>query len=177
MRRRIELDPRYRNRRLFTAERSVEYRIVNDIEKGRRDNFEPQTIAALEAAYDLAPGSIGRAYQGGELQPAPPLAVVEHLEDRRPAVTPEMDAAIERQLPAVLREVDRAMLKHLGTTQRRPGQKLTGEQIFPASPADAMSWDYMAPGRSIDLIAWLLASIWADEAKEVAQKRRNWGSG
>ena len=40
VRRRIELDPRYRNRRTFTSERGVEYRIVNDIELGRRDNYE-----------------------------------------------------------------------------------------------------------------------------------------
>jgi hypothetical protein len=69
MRRRIDLDPRYRNRRLFTAERAVEYRIVNDIELGNRDNYEPGTIAALEGAYAVAPGSIGRALEGGELEP------------------------------------------------------------------------------------------------------------
>ena len=38
VRRRIELDSRYRNRRTFTSERAVEYRIVNDIELGRRDS-------------------------------------------------------------------------------------------------------------------------------------------
>jgi hypothetical protein len=77
IRRRIELDPRYRNRRAFTAERAVEYRIVNDIELGNRTNYESATIAALEAAYAIPAGSIGRILAGGEIEipaatPPPP---------------------------------------------------------------------------------------------------------
>lgn len=75
VRRRIELDPRYSNRQTFADERGVSYRIVSDIERGRRGNYEPATIAALEVAYGLAAGSIGRALAGGGLdtlpQPAP----------------------------------------------------------------------------------------------------------
>ena len=73
VRRRIELDPRYRNRRTFVAERaSGLYRIVNDIELGRwgkRTAFEPGTIAALEDAYALQAGAIKRALDGGDLEP------------------------------------------------------------------------------------------------------------
>lgn len=70
VRRRVELDRRYRNRQLFATERGIEYRLVSDIERHRRQNFEETTIAVLEAAYDLAPGSIGRALAGGELAEA-----------------------------------------------------------------------------------------------------------
>lgn len=65
VRRRLELDPRYRNRRTFTREHAPDlYRIVNDIELGRRDNYEPATLAAIEAAYSLPAGTIGRLLDG-----------------------------------------------------------------------------------------------------------------
>jgi hypothetical protein len=71
VRRRIELDPRYVNRQLFATERGVSYRIATDIEKGRRANYEQGTIAAIEVAYSVTPGSIARALAGGELEPQP----------------------------------------------------------------------------------------------------------
>jgi hypothetical protein len=71
VRRRIELDPRYSNRQLFAAERGINYRTVSDVERGRRDNYEGGTVTALEVAYAVAPGSIGRALAGGELEPLP----------------------------------------------------------------------------------------------------------
>ena len=68
IRRRLDLDPRFRNRQVFADERGVEYRIVSDIERGRRSNFHAVTIAALEHAYDLPSGAIGRYLDGGELE-------------------------------------------------------------------------------------------------------------
>lgn len=78
MRRRIETDPRYSNRQLFTDERGLNYRTVSDIENGRRDNYEDQTLAAIEIAYRLAPGSIRRSLASGALEPlsAAPLSAV-----------------------------------------------------------------------------------------------------
>jgi len=70
IRRRIEIDPRYRVRRTFADERGMDYRVVFDLEKHRRTNFEPTTLAAAEQAYRLTPGSIGQALAGGELTPA-----------------------------------------------------------------------------------------------------------
>ena len=68
MRRRIDIDPRYSNRRTFVEERVPDrYRIINSIELGRRDNYEPATKAALEAAYRLAPGAIDRFFSSGIL--------------------------------------------------------------------------------------------------------------
>jgi len=88
VRRRIALDPRYRNRRTFTAERAPRlYRIINDMELGKRGKFEPATKAAIEAAYDLAPGAIDRAAAGGELvPPARPLV---------PAAVPDAPEVID----------------------------------------------------------------------------------
>jgi hypothetical protein len=99
IRRRIDLDPRYRNRRIFVAERAPDrYRIVNAIELGRRDNYEPATIAALEAAYGLAPGAIDRALAGGELEVQPVTADVagaaEAMAVRREAVRRPSPAAV-----------------------------------------------------------------------------------
>lgn len=64
VRRRIELDPRYSNRRLFCKERGVNYRTVTDIEHGLRGNYEPATVTALEVAYAVVPGSFARAATG-----------------------------------------------------------------------------------------------------------------
>jgi len=73
VRRRIELDPRYSNRRIFTDERIPgRYRIVNALERGQRDNYEAGTLAAIESAYHLDPGAIARFLAGGELESGPP---------------------------------------------------------------------------------------------------------
>jgi hypothetical protein len=67
VRRRVEMNPRFRNRRTFAAERKIEYRYVSDIERAARSNFEAQTIAQFEIAYDLPAGAIERAIATGVL--------------------------------------------------------------------------------------------------------------
>lgn len=69
IRRRVDLDRRYKNRNLFATERGIEYRLVSDIERHRRTNFEETTLAVLEAAYALEPGSLRKALAGGDLIP------------------------------------------------------------------------------------------------------------
>ena len=69
VRRRIELDPRYVNRQLFVDERGLNYRIVSDLERGRRDNYEDATITSAEVAYAIKPGGIRQFVAGGELEP------------------------------------------------------------------------------------------------------------
>lgn len=71
VRRRIELDPRYANRQTFAKQTGVNYRTISDVERGRRDNYEDATLTALEVAYAVKPGSIGRALADGELEPLP----------------------------------------------------------------------------------------------------------
>ena len=146
MRRRVDLDPRYQNRRVFVDERAPDrYRIINAIELGRRDNYEPGTIIALEAAYDLAPGAIARALDGGELEPRavsppPPLSVVPpppaSLEpgpaDIFPDVEPAMRNLIDAKLPA---------LRHLYRLAAIKGPDMSGTAIFTDSPHEAERWD------------------------------------
>ena len=68
--RRLELDPRYRNRQTFARERGPRlYRVFSDVELGKRSSYKPAALAEIEAAYQLEPGSIGRFLGGGDLDP------------------------------------------------------------------------------------------------------------
>lgn len=146
-RRRIELDSRYRNRRTFEAERAAGlYRIINDIELGRRDNYEPGTIAALEAAYDLVPGVIGHALAGGELEVQRPVAAdtaaaadevtvlrsIDPAAGVLPGLTPEQETALQRYIREVRADLARAMSEH--------GPGFSGHQAF-SSDDEARLWD------------------------------------
>src|ERR1700744_4726356 len=68
VRRRLDLDPRYRNRKLFAQERCPGlYRVLSDIELGRRSGYKPAVLLAIERAHGAAPGSIDRFLAGGDL--------------------------------------------------------------------------------------------------------------
>jgi hypothetical protein len=67
--RRTALNPRWHNRTEFAQATGLSYRLVYDAEEARRSNFGTSTLAALEAAYRLTPGSIARFLAGGELEP------------------------------------------------------------------------------------------------------------
>jgi hypothetical protein len=66
--RRVSLDSRYRNRRIFAGEAGLDYRLIYDIEEARRANFGASTLAAIEGAYRLRHGAIASAMEGGELE-------------------------------------------------------------------------------------------------------------
>ena len=66
--RRTALNPRFHNRGAFCDATGLKYRLVYDIEEARRTNFGGSTLAAIEAAYRLAPGTIGRFLDGGDLE-------------------------------------------------------------------------------------------------------------
>lgn len=73
VRRRVERG--FRTRGDLADAVQVSARLLGDIEKGRRGNFDPATIAALESALDWETGSVRRIVEGGEPQvratPAP----------------------------------------------------------------------------------------------------------
>jgi hypothetical protein len=69
--RRAQLSPRYANRRVFAAERGMNWRTLHDIEHAKRDNFRPETLRAFETAYALVPCSLDRTLAGGDLEPLP----------------------------------------------------------------------------------------------------------
>jgi hypothetical protein len=134
-RRRIEMNTGYRNRQKFCRERGADYRIVSAIENAERGNFEPDTIAGAEVWYDLAPGAIGRALAGDELEPAQERAATVAETPPQPSVPvpeagPDEIGADERQVWA---EVADALGRH--------GPDVTGAQVFPASATEAGIWD------------------------------------
>jgi hypothetical protein len=61
--RRVQIDPSYDKRSAFARETGVDYRVLYDIEKGRRQNFGPKTIAQIEQAYHLPAGAIEAALE------------------------------------------------------------------------------------------------------------------
>jgi hypothetical protein len=136
VRRRIELDPQYRNRRRFADERGLEIRIAADLEKARRTNFEPATITAAEVAYQLAAGSITRFLQGaGSLEPQPAVPEPESEEPATPA-----DTTAEDMLAAVLRiAASRAEAEIWAAISVHP-EGTPGKAIFP-DPVEALIWD------------------------------------
>jgi hypothetical protein len=69
--RRVELNPSYRNRTTFAAERGVDYRLAFDIETAARTNYRRPTLRSVEVGYGWRAGSIGRVLEGGEPEPAP----------------------------------------------------------------------------------------------------------
>jgi hypothetical protein len=78
-RRRVELDPRYKNLTLFAKERGVDARMAWDIERARRTNFRRPTRRALEVAYGWQAGSIDSVLEGGVPMPLPVQATVHVL--------------------------------------------------------------------------------------------------
>ena len=69
--RRIALDPKYRNRRVFCDERHLDYRVISDIEGARRANFSTHMLTAIEVGYELADGAIKEALANPDLTELP----------------------------------------------------------------------------------------------------------
>jgi hypothetical protein len=67
--RRIELNPRWRKRTVFAEDHGLNWRLLYDIERARRDTFSDETLAAVEVAYRWRKGSIAAVLAGGD--PAP----------------------------------------------------------------------------------------------------------
>jgi hypothetical protein len=63
---RFEMNPDWRNRRLFAEEQEINYRLVQDIETAARPNFDEGTKMFIETKYGWALGSIDRVLEGGE---------------------------------------------------------------------------------------------------------------
>lgn len=70
--RRVELDPRYANLRLFCAERGIHYRVAWDIENCRRENFGRATLLEVDDAYGWVPKSTEAFVQAGTRPVAAP---------------------------------------------------------------------------------------------------------
>ncbi|MCW2899782.1 MAG: hypothetical protein JWO67_2047 [Streptosporangiaceae bacterium] len=62
-RRRGQLDPRYRVRKIFAEEVGLKESLLLELENAKRTTFTPPTLASAEAAYRIAHGSIDKALQ------------------------------------------------------------------------------------------------------------------
>ena len=158
--RRIELNPAWRDRKVFAAEHNLTYRIVNDVENGRRANFEPGTVAGIEVAYKLAPGSLRRTEAGGMLEPA--------SEPRRPGqfqVISDPDGGLAAQRRGAADKWAQMLTTPVGPELEEikaaidaawPGA--TGQEVFPNLPALSEIWDMQATPRQYRIFAmaaWL----------------------
>ena len=63
-RRRIELSSRYVNRAVFAREKTLNYRLVYDIERHRRQDYGRAIIILIERCYSLPDGFIRQFLTG-----------------------------------------------------------------------------------------------------------------
>ncbi len=176
--RRATLDPRFRSRKAFAEAAGLDYRLIYDIEEGRRTNFGVTTLTAIELAYRLAPGSITRFLADGALEllgTAPP----------DPDTLQPVDADLFEGMPAdLLRQItphyDAISGAVLQAEARYPGERLAGRMVFPGEDRaqDAAYWDEvtargleMYPGRgwSPRRVAQNVALTWALRAAGTAR--------
>jgi hypothetical protein len=59
---------RWRSRADFARAAGISTRVIDDLEKGRRGNFSPLTLSAIEAALGWQPGAAMRVVQGGAVR-------------------------------------------------------------------------------------------------------------
>ncbi|MEV4178783.1 hypothetical protein, partial [Nonomuraea sp. NPDC049709] len=118
--RRVQINPVYRNRRRFVADTAGGspdswYRMITSIETGARDNYSRETIAAMEVAYQLEPGSLTRSVRTQQLEPKRQEAMVRPGGPGGETHTPEPPASvIERQVLEDLRAAAQGRGRSIG---------------------------------------------------------------
>ena len=143
--RRTQLDPRYARRTTFAKERGLNYRVAYEVETNRRHNFGDGTLAVIESAYELVPGSLKRTLNDGPLEPAgrpavPSAPSADEPESVSPAVADAIASLIALVTPMIDTEIRRARLR----LQR---QDVSGREAF-TNEHEQMIWDLAAGSRS-----------------------------
>lgn len=173
MQRRVTLSPQWHNRGAFSKATGVDYRLVYDIEEARRTNFGGATLAAIEAAYRLAPGTIGRFLDGGELEmlPSASASSLPRIGPPGPADDFPQEAlrAFGPAAEPIRREIagraETAAAAH-GIDVTAPGAALQGAWVFPRDPVLAAQWDRLtSSGISLRGIVQIMAIWREDEAR------------
>ena len=170
--RRTQLDPRYARRTTFAKERGLNYRVAYEVETNRRHNFGDGTLAVIESAYELVPGSLKRTLNNGPLEPAgrpavPSAPSADEPEPVSPAVADAIASLIALLTPAIDTEIRRARLR----LQR---QDVLGREVFTSEP-EPMVWDLaqLPEFRRIRTIAALRAHRLHDEAEAANTNNSN----
>lgn len=151
--RRLDLDlRRYRSRVAFCDDKQIDYRVIFDIEKAKRDNFGRATLQDVARAYEVTRASMDRVlHQEGDLEPAPqPDAASGSRPSLRavpapePSRAPEMvalpaDMAPMMQDTALQLTVPQIYARARAVLARNP--HATGRDIFPCETEAPKIWD------------------------------------
>jgi transcriptional regulator with XRE-family HTH domain len=142
--RRAEIDPAFRNRAEWIRRGApgISASVVRDIENGNRENYDDPTLAAIEIAYRLAPGSIPAFLDGDDdalvsaREPATAIGTVRDLQ-RLTSADPdvmdldEIEEAIDRiedlETRTEFRRTWRTLLRPALTQARREQSQRHGE--------------------------------------------------
>jgi hypothetical protein len=81
----------------------VSSRLLGDIEKGRRGNYDPVTIASLESALGWETGSVRRIVDGGEpqLRSTPPSVTADEQPDEIELIYRSQSMTARQKLDAI----------------------------------------------------------------------------
>lgn len=147
--RRAELG--YKRRPGFTRDRDINIRLVTDIENAYRPNtFLTPTLREIAQAYAVTYDSVTAVLAGTaeKLEPAAPAATVTQL-------PPMTDAARIASARPYADAINRRLRELAAGGFTDPG----GAQVFPASPADARTWDGIGARLDIDDRVWFIADL------------------
>jgi hypothetical protein len=134
----------YESRPAFERATGLNTRLAADVEKGYRDNFKPDTIGRIAAAYQVTSGSMMAVLRGdaAELVPAAPP---------RPPPAPPVPAG---GVPSWMTEEEKRRLQpwadEIWERLVRHGQDASGAVLFGAGTQDAADWD-----------AWKARGVWS----------------
>lgn len=169
--RRVQLHPQYKNRRKFVSDthgggsEASWYRMITSIETGSRDNYSRETLAAMEVAYQLEPGSLTRSLRtrtleprrqdalatsgarGGRLAHEPPASELERqvLEDLRAHAE-----ASDKSIGDILVERGLARPEELTLSEQKRGDRLLKHVIesdLPEETKNILIMDYVGTRR------------------------------
>jgi transcriptional regulator with XRE-family HTH domain len=138
--RRVELG--YKRRPAFAEAAGISLRTLGDLETGRRTNFDPATIAAIEQALRWDTGSIGQILSGGD--PSEARATTrERAINGTPTVRPgtsERDEALLKVLASDLPEDKKEQIIRLLIAEKQAADRARAQRaedlIRIAKPAD-----------------------------------------
>jgi len=118
--RRVQLG--YKTRQPFADALGISRRTLGDIETGRRDKYELNTIAALENTLKWATGSIDDILAGGEPTPIPDIPTTNG--DNATPVVAERDEALRRvMLAADLTDDQKRLIVKMLIEQKRDAER------------------------------------------------------
>jgi hypothetical protein len=159
--RRVQIHSQYKNRRKFVADThgggsaTSWYRLITSIETGSRDNYSRETLAAMEVAYQLEPGSLARSARSRVLEPKRQVALAQHG-----------SAGFALQPEPSTSDIERQVLDHL-RAQAEAADKSIGDILVERGLASAEELTLSEEKRGDRLVKDILESDLPEESKNV----------